>query len=60
MWWGEGVSYDSGMEHGKGKLINVVADDTNKILEHVKKTKDYRKILENFPDAQLINIEEQD
>ena len=40
---------------------NQVETNKNKeILERVKKTEDYRKILENFPDAQLINIEEQD
>ena len=50
------------LSQSKGRLTkNQVETNKNKeILERVKKTEDYRKILENFPDAQLINIEEQD
>ena len=46
----------------KGRLTKYqVNNNKNKeLLECVKKTEDYRKILENFPDAQLINIEEND
>ena len=50
------------LSQSKGRLTkNQVETNKNKeILERVKKTEGYRKILENFPDAQLINIEEQD
>ena len=50
------------LSQSKGRLTkNQVETNKNKeILERVKKTEDYRKILENFPDAQLIDIEEQD
>ena len=39
-------------------VLLVWTNKNNEFLEHVKKTENYRKILESFPDAKLINIEE--
>ena len=46
----------------KGELTkNQVKLNKNKeFLEDIKKTENYKKILENFPDAKLTSIEEQD
>ena len=46
----------------KGELTkNQVKLNKNKeLLENIKKPENYKKILENFPDAKLTSIEEQD
>ena len=50
------------LSQSKGRLTkNQVKIKNNKeFLEGVKKTEDYKKVIKNFPDAQLINIEGQD
>ncbi len=50
------------LSHQKGDPTKsqVKINKNKEFLDDIKKTEDYKKILENFPDAKLINIEEQD
>ena len=45
---------------GERTKNQVKLDKNKEFLEDIKKTENYKKILENFPDAKLISIEEQD
>ena len=45
---------------GKTSRKNIIKDNKKKLLDDVKKTTTYKKILETFSDAQLVDVESED
>ncbi len=47
-------------EIGKMSRKDIVKDSKKKLLDDAKKSTTYKKILENFSDAELIDVESED